>query len=510
MVGSTILTDKTSDRIACRGGLHWSTLTWRTIRVGDDDPIDAAVDVGKVEASLDCPSGASMYVTRPCLEAIGPMDERFFLYYEDLDWGIRAKSWGIGYAAASLVLHRAGSTIGSSSWRSEDRSWLSIYLENRNRIHFVAEALSVSAPLAVVTAPRYVMPYLFVGAWADFKTAAQGSLAGIRGEIGPPSSLAPTLFAQQVPSRKPTIRQRAKLVISACHFLLIAGQEASRRLLGIRSRGKLTIIYYHGIRSDYLFEFRRQMKTLSRHASVVSADHRGALTRKSVALTFDDAFTSVAENAFPELSAHSFPCTIFVPVGRIGNTPNWRVEDPYDTFQETIMNHAQLASQSELVTLGSHGMYHSYLSRIDLDFAQMEIKESRRLLQEILGRNISSIALPYGDFNSSVIEACALAGYENVYTTIPENIDPSIPKMVRGRRAGGPSDGPIEFFLKIRGGLRMDSALFVVPKTFELTLRKVGVDGGAAARRDAHKARVPPQRELKSDQDVISKVDPFR
>ena len=109
------------------------------------------------------------------------------------------------------------------------------------------------------------------------------------------------------------------------------------------------------------------METLSRYASVVSADYRGVLPRRGVALTFDDAFVSVVENALPELSARSFPCTIFVPVDRIGNTPNWITEDPCDTFQETIMTRAQLTSQPELVTFGSHGMYHSYLSRIDQD-----------------------------------------------------------------------------------------------------------------------------------------------
>ena len=364
MVGSTIIADEAGGRVACRGGLHWSRFTWQTIRVGNDDRINAPVESAKLEATLDCASGASMYVTRPCLAAIGPMDERFFLYYEDLDWGMRAKPWGIGYAAASVVFHRAGSTIGSSSWRRKDRSWLSIYLENRNRIHFVRKHYPLSLLLAIITAPRYAIPYLFVGSLADFKAALQGCWAGMRGEIGPPSRLSPAYFAQQIPSRKPSLRRRAKLAISACYFLLMIAYEVACRLLGIHSRRSLTILYYHGIRSDFLFEFRRQMQTLSQYASVVSADYRGALPRRGVALTFDDAFVSVVENALPELSARSFPCTIFVPVGLIGRAPNWTLEDPCDTFQETIMTRAQLTSQPELVTFGSHGMCHSYLSRI--------------------------------------------------------------------------------------------------------------------------------------------------
>ena len=505
MVGSTIIADKTSNRTACRGGLHWSKFGWRTLRVGNNDRIDAPVDIGKLEAFLDCPSGASMYVTRPCIDAIGPMDERFFLYYEDLDWGMRAKPWGIGYAAASLVFHRAGSTIGSSSWRRKDRSWLSIYLENRNRIHFVRKHYPLWLPMAVAIAPRYLLPYLLVGAWADFRTALQGCLAGIRGEIGPPARLPATYFAQQIPSRKSTLRQRAKLAISACYYLLVVGQEVFRRLLGIQARCRLTIMYYHGVRSDYLFEFRRQMATLKRYGYVVSADYRGDLTRRGVALTFDDAFVSVGQNALPELSAHSFPCSIFVPVDRIGKNPNWRVEDPYDTFQETVMTHAQLTSQSELVTLGSHGMYHSYLSSIDQNSARTEIEESRRLLQQIIGRTVSSIALPYGDFNSNVIKACASAGYQNVYTTIPENIDPLIPRLARGRVRVDPSDGPIEFFLKFNGAYGwvgpFTSLLRLLKSPFEKLLTQ------RSHKRTGAPSKIPPQSNAKSHQDVRSKVD---
>ena len=203
MVGSTILDDKSSDRIACRGGLHWSRFTWRTMLVGSGDPIDAPFDSRKLQVSLDCASGASMYVSRKCVEAIGPMDERFFLYYEDVDWGMRAKPWGIGYAPDSLVFHRSGSTIGSSSWRRKDRSWLSIYLENRNRIHFVRKHYPLWLPLAIITAPRFMLPYLFVGAWADFKIAVQGCLAGLRGEFGPPSRLPPSFLARQSPAESP-------------------------------------------------------------------------------------------------------------------------------------------------------------------------------------------------------------------------------------------------------------------------------------------------------------------
>ena len=41
---------------------------------------------------MDSPTGPSMYVTRTCIEQIGLMDESFFLYWEEVDWAIRAKA----------------------------------------------------------------------------------------------------------------------------------------------------------------------------------------------------------------------------------------------------------------------------------------------------------------------------------------------------------------------------------------------------------------------------------
>ena len=72
------------------------------------------IDLPAFEATLDCISGASLYVTRACVENIGLMDERFFLYYEDADWSARAKRYGLGYAPDSIVPHRGGTTIGSA------------------------------------------------------------------------------------------------------------------------------------------------------------------------------------------------------------------------------------------------------------------------------------------------------------------------------------------------------------------------------------------------------------
>ena len=78
-------------------------------------PVSPDPDPEDVERRMDSPTGPSMYVTRDCIERIGLMDEFFFLYWEEVDWAMRAKATcGIGYAHNSVVPHISGSTTGAA------------------------------------------------------------------------------------------------------------------------------------------------------------------------------------------------------------------------------------------------------------------------------------------------------------------------------------------------------------------------------------------------------------
>lgn len=60
--------------------------------------------------SVDWVSGAFLLIRRQTFEEIGAMDERFFLYCEDIDWCRRAKEsgWQVFYHPESRVVHFGG------------------------------------------------------------------------------------------------------------------------------------------------------------------------------------------------------------------------------------------------------------------------------------------------------------------------------------------------------------------------------------------------------------------
>ena len=249
----------------------------------------------------------------------------------------------------------------------------------------------------------------------------------------------------------PSAKRIVKLTISLAYYAVRGLSRFAMRLVGRSPDRGLIILYYHGIPDAYRSNFVRQLESIRRTARVFPAFHRGSLPsdRPNVAITFDDAYVSVAKNALPALASRGFHSTIFVPTAMLGGTPTWQMEDGSPDAVEVVMPAEQIAElSSSLVTLGSHSCTHPRLSRLPAAEAREEIEGSRVRLQELTALDIRLFALPYGDHNASTIDICRTAGYQTVFSTIPAPVDTTDTAFVRGRVKVDPFDGPLEFFLK--------------------------------------------------------------
>jgi N-acetylglucosaminyl-diphospho-decaprenol L-rhamnosyltransferase len=185
MVGSRLMIPGRSDVSSSRG-LKWNKLSTTLIGLDMLAPVTPAPDPEDVEQRMDSPTGPSMYVTRECIERIGLMDDSFFLYWEEVDWGMRAKAThSVGYAHNSVVPHISGSTTGTSRKRAE-RSAVTVYLGNRNKLHFVRRHHPNWFAWTVFVSFLRAGEYLSVGSTRNFAAAVNGVMAGLRGERGRP------------------------------------------------------------------------------------------------------------------------------------------------------------------------------------------------------------------------------------------------------------------------------------------------------------------------------------
>jgi len=66
---------------------------------------------------VDWATGACMLVRRSAIEAVGPMDEGFFLYYEDVEWchRMRDAGWTVLVEPDSCCTHARGGSGGGAS-----------------------------------------------------------------------------------------------------------------------------------------------------------------------------------------------------------------------------------------------------------------------------------------------------------------------------------------------------------------------------------------------------------
>ena len=249
------------------------------------------------------------------------------------------------------------------------------------------------------------------------------------------------------------LKRQLKIAISCVFYVLTWPVFALASAVGIKSKTQLVILYYHDIPAASRPRFARQMDMLRQRATVVGADWRGGSVKGRVcAVTFDDAFVSVLDNALPELEKRQIPSTIFVPVGTLGRAPAWIMESDSATDEVVAGEDLIRSLRSPLVTLGAHTVSHPFLSRLPREAARAEIEDSRVQLSTMTGRDVRLMSFPYGDYDQEVAAMCKTAGYDLVYGIVPTTVYPQDGEFIRGRVSVSPDDGDLEFFLKMSGG----------------------------------------------------------
>lgn len=169
------------------GGLRWFPLLGRGQLLGYNQQPDVTPDIAEIERRTEYVCGASMYVTRAYVEAVGGMDEDFFVYDEDVEWCLRRGAFRLGYAHDSVVHHIHGATSGSSSTHKATRSRFNIYMTERNRILIARKQFGARWPLLAGIAFLETLEHLVrVRSFRQFGFAIDGWWAGVRGEVGPP------------------------------------------------------------------------------------------------------------------------------------------------------------------------------------------------------------------------------------------------------------------------------------------------------------------------------------
>ncbi|WP_438996277.1 polysaccharide deacetylase family protein [Candidatus Puniceispirillum sp.] len=124
------------------------------------------------------------------------------------------------------------------------------------------------------------------------------------------------------------------------------------------------------------------------------------LPDRTVAITIDDAYLSVYQEAWPRLKALNMPFTLFVAT------------QPIDANRYGYMTWDHIRElQSAGVTIGSQTRTHPHMHQISIEQSKSEIAESNARFIAELGLRPSLFAYPYGEYDRQVIQAVMDAGF---------------------------------------------------------------------------------------------------
>lgn len=170
----------------------------------------------------------------------------------------------------------------------------------------------------------------------------------------------------------------------------------------------MILAYHETVPRVESYRYAVACSALQQHLTLLAT--LAAKNRSSAAagrITFDDGHLSNYRFAAPLLENEGTRGTFFVIGSYISHKPN------YMSWKEL----RELVSRGHEVQ--SHGWSHIPLNRCSEAQLADELARSKKTLEDKLGRPVDSLSVAHGRWNQHVFEACAAAGYKQLFHSNP-------------------------------------------------------------------------------------------
>jgi peptidoglycan/xylan/chitin deacetylase (PgdA/CDA1 family) len=169
---------------------------------------------------------------------------------------------------------------------------------------------------------------------------------------------------------------------------------------------------------EFLRENNYQVIPLERLISALNED-RSELPERGVVITIDDGYRSVYTKAWPLLQQYGYPFTVFIYAKAVENKHRnyltWEQVREMEASGVDIQNHGYGHDHMAFAPSGmSADEYRSWI-RTDLD-------ASTRILSDELKNRPRFFAVPYGEYNSTVLDEIRSFGYQGILLQDPGSI----------------------------------------------------------------------------------------
>jgi len=189
----------------------------------------------------------------------------------------------------------------------------------------------------------------------------------------------------------------------------------------------LTVLCYHSVQENprsygiNLEKFKEHVEFVSENYNVLTMTEaferfqKSELSEDTVVFTFDDGLKT-ALDAADILESHGARGTFYVISGLLGELhEGQRVLETSEVKELHDSGHE----------IGSHTVSHRHLTHYRSKHVGNEVIESKSVLEDLIGEEITSFSYPYGDYNDEVVEEVGKADYKNAVTIDMSSINSS-------------------------------------------------------------------------------------
>jgi Predicted xylanase/chitin deacetylase len=129
---------------------------------------------------------------------------------------------------------------------------------------------------------------------------------------------------------------------------------------------------------------------------------------RPVVLTFDDGYADFHSTALPLLDRYGIPATVFVTSGWLDDAGPDAAGRPLDA----MLSWSQVREAASAgIEIGGHSHSHPQLDQLRDEELRDELRRNKALLEDKVGRPVTTMAYPYGYSSARVRREVRKAGY---------------------------------------------------------------------------------------------------
>jgi peptidoglycan/xylan/chitin deacetylase (PgdA/CDA1 family) len=128
---------------------------------------------------------------------------------------------------------------------------------------------------------------------------------------------------------------------------------------------------------------------------------------RCVVMTFDDGFQNFFTHALPVCERHDVKVTVFCVAGFLGKSSSWDALPKQPHLTATQIREISMLGHE----IGSHTLSHANLTLLSEKNLVAELSESKKILEDIIGKPVISLSFPFGRMNRRVWDAARSVGF---------------------------------------------------------------------------------------------------